>query len=176
MLRQVIGGRLGGIFYNAMSDLNDVSRSQGFTLADGNGTPIPSEVAAFTNVQTFSLSVGGSYTWIRNFAVEFQDGNEPSGDDLILTTYLDLLFAPSISLDDVIYQGQVYSTSVVETNNLGFRVGVEGKFDRIMSWSYGVEMGVRPGVAQRGFFLMGRLSFPVFGTNFQSNYQPTRFY
>lgn len=176
LLRQVVGGRIGGSFYNAMSDLNDVSRSQGFTLSDGGGTPLPDDVSAFTNVKALSIYVGGSYSWIRNFAIEFQDGNEPSGGDLILTTYLDVMFSPSIILEDVVYQGNTFSTDPVETNNLGFRVGIEGKFDRIMSWSYGVEAGIRPGVAKRGFFLMGRISFPVFGTNFRRNYLPTRFY
>lgn len=175
-VRRVIGGRLGAQFYTAMSDLNDVARTQGFTLADENGTALPANVASFTNVRTASIFVGGSYTWIRNFALEFQDGNEPSGDDLILTTYFDIMLAASINMDDVLYQGGIYSTSVVDENSLGFRLGVEGKFDRILSWSYGAEVGVRPGVAKRGFFLMGRISFPVFGTNFRSNYQPTRFY
>jgi hypothetical protein len=174
--RTIYGVRLGGLYYTTTADINSVSRSQEFTLTDTNGNPVPAEVSAFSNVRAFSLYLGGSATFIRNFVIRFNDSEDTSGDDLILTTYADLIIAPNVALDDIIYMGRTFPSDQINTSSVGFRLGIEGKFDRVMGWSYGAELGVRPGIAQRGFFIMGKISFPVFGTNFEPKYQPARFY
>ena len=46
--------------------------------------------------------LGGSMTWIKNVAVNF-DKFEEGIDDLIFTVYADALYSPSLELDDVVY-------------------------------------------------------------------------
>ena len=113
-------------------------------------------------------------TWIKNVAVSF-DKFEEGIDDLILTVYVDALYAPSVKLDDVVYVDEdplsptagthTYDVSPVETKSFGFRAGIDGRFNRLFSWSYGGEVGYRPSVGGRGLYVMFKISFPVFGTN-----------
>jgi hypothetical protein len=195
-VRIVYGARLGGILWNSTTDLGRALKEQGLTnesLLTSDGVPLRSEevdperpvkadltpnlrdVNVYTNVSSTGLYVGGSYTWIKNVAVNF-DKYEEGIDDLILTAYADILYSPSISIDDIVYiqrdangipiasSEAVYSTSPVKTNPLGFRLGIEGKFNRQLSWAYGGEFGYRPSLDGRGFFAMLKISFPVFGT------------
>lgn len=194
-VRIIYGARLGGILWNSTVDLTRTLQDQNLTNADLLNTntsdvlrptlPLtevnpdrPSQqrdVNVFTNMKSAGLYVGGSYTWIRNVAVNF-DKFEEGVDDLILTAYLDILYSPSIKIDDVIYTARdvtgalipgstsVYSTDAVKVQPLGFRLGIEGKFNRQLGWAYGAEMGYRPSVQQRGFFALLKVSFPVFGT------------
>jgi hypothetical protein len=119
-------------------------------------------------------------SWIKNVAVNF-DKFEEGIDDLMLTAYFDILVAPSIKVDDVVYtdrgydvdgnpsatygQTRTYSVDAVKTKAIGFRMGVDGKFNRTMSWAYGGEFGYRPSLAGRGFYMLLKISFPVYGTN-----------
>jgi hypothetical protein len=48
---------------------------------------------------------------------------------------------------------------------LGFRVGMDGRFNRTFSWAYGAEVGYRPSLEGRSFYAVFKISFPVFGTN-----------
>jgi hypothetical protein len=187
-VRKIYGARLGGIIWNSSTDLNRALEAQGLTnesLLSGS-LPLPStyfrtesgkeeKLNVFTNIASQGIYVGGSMTWIRNVAVNF-DKFEEGIDDLMLTTYLDILFSPSVKLDDVVYtdrdpntptddQPRVYSVSPVKTNNFGFRAGIDGRFNRTLSWAYGAEIGYRPSIQGRGFFMMLKISFPVFGTN-----------
>lgn len=185
-VRKVIGARVGGIMWDSSTDLNRALKEQGLTNndlkdAEGNGLPIslddggterPLEV--FSNVATQNVYIGGSMSWIKNVAVNF-DGYEEGMDDLILTAFLDVLYAPTITLDDVIYTHKdpnspvagtrTYSVSPIKLQNLGFRAGIEGKFNRTLGWAYGGELGYRPGIAGRGFYLLIKISFPVYGTD-----------
>jgi hypothetical protein len=115
-------------------------------------------------------------TWIKNVAVNF-DKFEEGIDDLMFTAYLDILLSPSIKIDDVVYtdkdiQGNpiegttaLYSVSSLKTKTFGFRLGVDGRFNRQLSWSYGAEVGYRPSLEKRTFYALLKISFPVFGTN-----------
>lgn len=167
-VRQIYGARLGGIFWDSSTDINRALDTQGLTHADltsiEGGAPLPNNIDVFSNISSKGLYVGGSMTWIRNVAVSF-DKFETGVDDLILTTYLDILISPWISLDDVVYQGEVYSIDAIKTNKIGFRAGIEGRFNRTLSWSYGGEIGYRPSIDGRGFFALLKISFPVYSTN-----------
>ena len=44
-------------------------------------------------------------------------------------------------------------------------MGVEGRFNRQLSWAYGGEWGYRPSVEGSSFYVLVKISFPVFGTN-----------
>lgn len=176
-LRKIYGARVGTVIWNSTVDLNRVLESQGLTNADisnGEGTGLPDEIVdingntqefnAFSNIYATNIYVGGSLSLIRNIAVSF-DAYDEGLDDGILTLYLDLLFAPSLKLDPVIYGGEEYSTDVIKLNKVGFRAGLEGKYNRALSWGYGGEIGYRPSVDGNGFYALFKLSFPMFSSN-----------
>jgi hypothetical protein len=194
-VRKIYGVRLGGVAWNSTTDLNRVLAKQGLAHQDlkdltaepsDNGLPAQEfddngeleTVDLFTNVAAKGVYVGGSLAWIKNVAVNF-DKFEEGVDDLMLTVYADILFSPSIVLDDIVYtkkvkdaQGTVtrgstatYAVSPIKTQSLGFRLGIDGRFNRTLSWAYGAEMGYRPGIAGKTCYALFKISFPVYGTN-----------
>jgi hypothetical protein len=178
-VRKIYGVRLGGIYWKSTADLNRALKSQGLTNADivnssGVGLPLlapPDPVtgasknfSVFGNIYATNVYLGGSMAWFRNVAVSF-DKYEEGLDDGLLTLYFDILFAPGLSLDPVTYQGVDYSTAAIKTTSFGARVGIDGKFNRTLSWSYGGEVGMRPSITGQGFYAMFKIAFPVFGTN-----------
>jgi hypothetical protein len=148
----------------------DFKDSEGTTLASVAGD----DVTIFSSVSTAGLYVGGSMSWIRNVAVSF-DKYESGVDDLIFTTYFDILVSPMVTLDDIVYSerdefgnklpSNTYSVSPVNLAKFGFRAGVEGKFNRTLGWAYGGEVGMRPGIQGKMFYALLKISFPVFATN-----------
>jgi len=133
-------------------------------------------VDLFTNVYAKSVYLGGSMAWIRNIAVNF-DKFEEGVDDLMFTAYADIIYAPSIVVDDIVYSQKdnlgkrdvsttaTYSVSPLRIQNFGFRIGMDGRFNRTLGWAYGAEIGYRPGIEGRMFYAMLKVSFPVYGTN-----------
>lgn len=172
-LRKIYGARLGAIVWNSTVDINRSLDAQNLTTADlldaqgqslftaSNQNP---DFNAFSNIYSTNIYVGGSMSWFRNVAVSF-DKYEESVDDGLLTLFFDIMIAPSLNLDPVTFQGVDYATDVIKTRALGFRAGVDGRFNRTLSWSYGGELGYRPSVQGRGFFMMLKIAFPVYGTN-----------
>ncbi|GIV37849.1 MAG: hypothetical protein KatS3mg032_2228 [Cyclobacteriaceae bacterium] len=182
-VRKIYGARLGGMIWDSGVHLNRVMEEQGISYSDfksGDGIALSDFTTTadlFTNISSKSLYLGGSMTWIRNVAVQF-DKFEPGVDDLILTTYFDILFAPSLKIDNIVYtprdpnsgaplltEQRAYSTSPVDLKSFGFRAGIEGKFNRQFSWAYGGEIGYRPGVQGKTFYALIKISIPVFGTS-----------
>lgn len=176
-LRKIYGVRLGGIIWNSTADLNRVLDDQGLsntdlvnsegiglpdTYVDGNGQT--QDFNVFGNIYATNIYVGGSLSLIRNIAVSF-DQYEEGMDDGMLTLFMDLMIAPSLTLDPVVYNDSEYSTNPIKTNMVGFRAGIEGKFNRTLSWSYGGELGYRPSISGQGFFALLKISFPVFSSN-----------
>jgi hypothetical protein len=139
--------------------LGDFKNTSGGSLADP-----ATDLSLFTNISSAGLYVGGSVTWIKNAAFSF-DKYEDGVDDLIFTTFLDILIAPSVNIDNLVYNNETYDISPIATTKIGFRAGIEGKFNRALSWSYGGEVGYRPGIDGRMFYALVKISFPVFGTN-----------
>lgn len=176
-LRKIYGARLGTVIWNATADINRTLDKQGLTYADlvnNEGNSLPEtymdgngetqDMQAFSNLYATNIYVGGSLTWIRNIAVSF-DQFDDAVDDGIFNVYLDVLFAPSIKLDPITYNGFDYSTEAIKLNKIGVRAGFEGKYNRTLGWSYGGELGYRPSLDGRGFFAMFKIAFPVFSSN-----------
>jgi len=186
-VRKIYGVRLGGILWNSSTDVNRALKEQGLTNGQlksdtDEGLPLQEynkageleNVDLFTNLSSKGVYVGGSLAWIKNVAVNF-DKFEEGIDDLMFTVFADIMFAPSITLDDIVYtkkdiQGNrtttsTYSVSPIKTSPIGFRLGIDGRFNRTLSWAYGGEVGYRPGIQGRSFFAMFKISFPVYGTN-----------
>ncbi len=177
-VRKIYGARLGGILWSSSTDLNRALKAQGLSFADltrTDGQALPdtyTDVAtglsknlnAYGNIHTFDVFVGGSLTWIRNIAVSF-DKYDEGVDDGILTVFFDFMFAPTFTLDPVLYKGDQYTTSALKYSSFGVRAGIDGKFNRTLGWSYGGEVGYRPSLESRGFYAMFKIAFPLFSTN-----------
>ncbi len=178
-VRKIYGVRLGGISWKSTVDLNRALKSQGLKNADivnasGIGLPtltapdpitgVAKNFSVYGNLYATNIYVGGSIAWFRNVAVSF-DKYEEGLDDGLLTLYFDILFAPGLGLDPVTYLGEDYSTNAIKTTSFGLRAGIDGKFNRTLSWSYGGEVGIRPSISGQGFYAMFKISFPVFGTS-----------
>ncbi len=176
-VRKIYGARLGAIIWNSTTDISRALSKQHLTnsnLVTPSGKTLsptyqdinnqPQTLSVFGNIHATNIYVGGSMTWIRNVAVNF-DKYDDGVDDGMMTLFFDILFAPSLTLDPVIFNTEKYSTSALKTNSFGFRAGIDGKFNRTLSWSYGGEFGYRPSLVGQGFFAMFKISFPLYGTN-----------
>jgi hypothetical protein len=191
-VRKVYGARLGALMWKTTTNVNAAIKKQGlsnsdFKSSDGIALPetrtiakdgsinkTPEALSLFTNLSSTAIYLGGSMSWIKNVAVNF-DKFEEGIDDLMLTAYVDIMYAPSIKMDNMVYTGKdvgqadfgthTYSISPLKTQTFGFRMGLDGKFNRTWGWAYGGEFGYRPSVQGRGFYAMLKISFPVFGTN-----------
>jgi hypothetical protein len=183
-IRKIYGARLGGIYWQSSTDLSralkdqnlsntDLVNTEGVGLPNSYVNPITGQVDDFNvygNIKSANVYLGGSMTWIRNVAVSF-DKFEEGLDDGIMTVFLDVIYSPSLSLDKIGYFDPVtaiqsdYSTDAVKTKPIGFRLGLDGKFNRTLSWGYGGELGYRPSVSGRGFFAMFKIALPLYGTN-----------
>lgn len=172
-LRKIYGARLGAIAWNSATDVNRALDAQGRGLNDlvtENGQGLQAFAGAgtqldvFSNINAMAVALGASYTRIRNVAVSF-DKFEDGVDDGLLTLFFDILYSPVLQIDDVRYQGAVFSSDAIKTNPFGLRMGLDGKFNRTLSWGYGGEVGYRPGIEGRTFYAMFKISFPIFGTN-----------
>lgn len=179
-VRKIYGARLGGMFFDSAIDVNRALEAQDETLAiftdQGMPATVPDEngeqreINLFTSMDVKGLYVGGSMTWIRNVAVDFDNKYQEGVDDLIFTAFLDFLIAPAITVDDIMFTDQngittPYSTEDLKTTIIGFRAGLDGKFNRTLSWGYGGEIGMRPGLKGQGFYALVKISFPVYSTN-----------
>jgi hypothetical protein len=164
-VRKITGARLGGVAYNSTTDLSRALLAQGVNLINENENIIDPQANIFGNVDVMGFYLGGSMAWIKNFAIKPDKGYGILGNDMIFTSFFDVLIAPAVMIEDVIYQDQIFSSQPIKTNKIGFRLGMNGKFNREFSWGYGTEIGYRPGVQGRGFFTTVKISLPVFGTD-----------
>ncbi len=178
-VRKIYGARAGLIIWNSTVDISRSLEKQGLSNADllsSENISLPEtyiddngeiqDLNAFSNLYTTNIYVGGSFTWIRNMAVSF-DYYEEALDDGMFTVFFDIMLAPSQRLDPVLYNNTEFYTTPIKLNNLGGRIGIDGKFNRKIAWAYGGELGYRPSIDGRGFFALLKISFPVFSTNLQ---------
>ncbi len=165
-VREIVGGRAGGYFFTTSTDLSKTLAKQELELFFNDGSPVLNE-DLYTNIFSYGVYVGGSMSWFKNFAVDFESRWEPNGDDLLMTTYLDVLYSPGITIDDLLIEGETVSLEDIKQSPLGFRAGLKGKFNRGLGWGYGVETGLRPGIQKNGFFFAFKISFPIYGTKLE---------
>lgn len=178
-LRKIYGVRGGVIIWNSTADISRALDKQGLSnsdLVDSENIPLPptyvdangetQDLNAYSNIYSTNLYVGASLSLIRNVAVSF-DNYEEGLDDAMFTVFMDIMFAPSLKLDPVVYNGTEYLTTAIDLNKVGVRAGIDGKFNRKISWAYGGELGYRPSIEGRGFFALLKISFPVFSSNLQ---------
>jgi hypothetical protein len=183
-VRKIYGARLGGIFYNSSTDLKRAIDKQEVTfdeLVTADGTSMATVLGAslddasvFANVDVGGIYVGGSMAWIRNVAVDFDNKYQPGVDDLILTAFADIIIAPFTHVQDIQYTQRngastptdyVFNSDAISTSKVGFRIGLDGKFNRTLSWGYGAEIGSKPTLKGRGGYALIKISFPIYSTN-----------
>jgi len=177
-LRTIYGIRVGATAYQSTIHVNDILSRQGYSFNDSSSLSI-NDASVYSNIVSQGFFIGGALDLIKNIAVSFDKSYDQAANDLLFTAYLDLLFNPFMTIEDIYYRPEpeapeeVYSSDVIKTTDIGFRGGIKGKFNRRFSFSYRVELGLRPGVQGRNFYLMGVIGFPVFGTRLGKNLTTT---
>jgi hypothetical protein len=171
-VRKIYSARIGSTVWNSTLDVSRAMQldNKKFELGqNGSGQIIDSDtVNLFSNIYSAGIYAGGSMTWMRNVAVSI-DQYEGNLDDGMLTLYADILYAPYLKVSDIEYNNTSFAPTILKLNSFGFRVGLDGKFNRKLSWGYGGEVGIRPSVAHLGFFAVVKIAIPLYGTNL--NYQ-----
>ena len=89
-VRNIIGARIGGAFMMTTTDLTRALESQNRSATFSDGSPVVDQ-NLYTNLESFTLNLGASMGWFRNFTVEMDAPWSDSGEDLLLTAYLDVL-------------------------------------------------------------------------------------
>lgn len=163
--RRIIGARFGGMGYNSSVDYNRIMDKQGVTIISDEGGEIGDDESVYGNVSALGFFIGGSLTLIKNVAVQPDKIYGTLVNDLIFTTFFDINFTPVVTVDDIYNDGVRFSSAPIQKSVLGFRAGIEGKFNRKISWAYSGEIGYRPGLKKSGVFALVKISFPVFSTH-----------
>jgi len=173
-IRKIYGIRLGGTAYQSTFEVNRVLENQGKHLPDSTSMGL-NQVSFYSNIKSQGFYVGGSLELIKNVAIKFENLYDQNANDLMFNVYLDLLINPFISIEDITFipesgnEVETISSDIIDTSMFGFRAGIQGKFNRGIGFSYGVETGLRPGIQGGGFYLMGVFSVPVFGFRLNKN-------
>ena len=161
-IRKVFGLRWGGLMYNSTVDVSNAADHQGISLVDMENNPVD-QAKLFGNVNSKGIYAGFSLQIIKNVAIKPHRDFGVLVNDLNFNAYVDVMYAPSIELDDIILDGLIIEGDQLATQELGFRGGIQGKFNKPLGFSYGAELGYRPGLEKLGFFAMFKLGFPVLG-------------
>lgn len=166
-VREIVGARTGFMTYSTTVNYSDLAIRQDIESIEGrNGEVITDFVdnRLYGNMSAVGFYLGGSYSQFRNVIIK-PENFENLGNNILFTAYADLIVMPSYNFTNVFFEGVNYDISKIKTNPVGFRVGLEGKFNQKFTYSYGFEAGIRPSVAKRGTFLLFKLSFPVLATS-----------
>ena len=163
-VRKIYGARFGGMTYQTSVDYNAVMEKQGVRLISDEGGEISTDESVYGNMSAVGFFIGGSMAIIKNVAVQPDKIYGTLVNDLIFTTFFDVNFAPMIVVDDIYINGERFSSEPIQKSVLGFRAGMEGKFNRKFGFAYAAEIGYRPGLEKSGFFVLAKISFPVFAT------------
>jgi hypothetical protein len=161
-VRKVFGFRWGGTMFNSTTDVTKAAEQQGIALVDEENNPV-NDAKLYGNINSKGIYAGFSLHVIKNVAIKPHRDFGVLVNDLHFNAFLDILYAPSISLEDIILDGNIISGDQLETQKVGFRAGVQGKFNKKVGLSYGAEFGYRPSLKERSFYAMFKLGFPVFG-------------
>lgn len=174
-LRRIYGIRLGAASYQSTIDVNRIIIDQGEIPRDAlNG------LSAYSNIVNYGFYVGGLLKLIKNVTINFDQIYQQVTNDLIFSTYFDVLVFPFTTVEDIRYvpsagsPEQILPGDYINTTMIGARAGINGKFNRDFSFGYNVELGYRPGVQGQNFYLLGKISFPLFGFILEKPEEETR--
>jgi hypothetical protein len=148
--------------FNSTSDISNAADLQGISLVDDENNSVD-QAKLYGNIDTKGIYAGLSLQIIKNVAIQPHRDFGVLVNDLQFTAFIDVMYAPSINVEDIILNDQIIDGGQLETQELGFRAGVQGKFNKPIGFSYGAEVGHRPSLKELGFYAMFKLGFPVFG-------------
>jgi hypothetical protein len=178
-IRHILGARLGGYFWNNAINLSDVTTRKNLTLTAAEmPTDTLPETRVYTNIQSAGIYLGGSFATIRNVAIKPKKYDAYT-NDVIFTLYADIIYAPFVKIenprirDEITKKDVVYDAAAIPVKNLGFRLGFDGMYNRDFGWSWGGELGYRPSVQGRSFFVTARVAFAI-GTRFDQKRTATQ--
>jgi|GEM_PF-285929 len=180
-VRKIMGVRAGGYYWRGATNLGEALDRQNQQLVNAEGAILPTNAQLYTNVQSAGVFTGFKISTIRNVVVKPKKYDVVTSD-MVFSAYADILYAPFLQIEDVSLRylkesnGNktstfvMYPVSQVAVRRLGFRLGMEGMFNRELAWTYGAEMGFRPSLKTRGFFASVRVGFS-FGSKMQQKRQ-----
>lgn len=168
-VREIVGIRAGFKYYNTSINVSDAAIRQGLTSINGNKNTVYTNFyrdRLYGDLTATGFYLGGSYSQFRNLVIK-PEGYSNLGNDILITTFADILIMPSINLAQasLALQDEEFDLNNVKTNPFGFRVGLEGKFNQAFTYSYTIETGIRPGLSKRGFYALFKVCFPVLATS-----------
>ena len=161
-IRKVYGLRFGGFMYNTTTDISRAASEQGVNLVETMGSSV-GDAKLYGNLEATAVYLGTSFSVIKNIGIKPYRDFGVLVNDLHITGYLDIMYAPSIEVEDIMLGNSTISGSQLSLQDLGFRGGIEGKFNKGFGYAYGAEIGFRPSLEKRTFYAMFKLSFPVIG-------------
>ena len=155
--RTMIGLR-GGV-YNWRQSVDAVAASPG-ALVSSDGTFVFNDSDdLYTNITTRGFYAGLSLSKLVDVFYPGANGQQRNVS-FIRNLYLDVLYAPDITVDNIVINGvprNVTGPQGIPTNNMGGRIVYEktgvGDFPKL-NFSYRIEAGIRPGLADKGFYIM----------------------
>lgn len=161
-VRKVMGFRWGGMMFNSTTDISNAAELQDISLVDNENNSVD-QAKLYGNIDVKGIYAGLSIQIIKNVAIQPHRDFGVLVNDLQFTAFIDIMYAPSINVEDIILNDLIIDSNQLETQELGFRAGVQGKFNKPIGFSYGAEVGHRPSLKELGFYAMFKLGFPVFG-------------
>jgi hypothetical protein len=174
-VRKIMGVRTGGFYWESATNLSGAMIKQDVLLTSAQGDTLSPSEYVYGNVQSAGFYLGGSMSRMRNLVVKPKK-YDVALNDVLLTMYADIIYAPLVKVEDVRLNKVVYSVDPIRTRSFGLRAGIEGIYNREFSWSWGAEMGYRPSIAHRGFYAMFKVGF-AFASKLQqqrTSYQSER--
>jgi hypothetical protein len=163
-LRRIYGIRVGAASYQSAIDINRIISNQ-----DEIPTDTLNGLSVYSNIVNHGFYIGGLLRLIKNVTINFDQIYQQVTNDLIFSTYLDILLFPFTTVDDIRYipspgfPERTLSGEVINTSMVGIRAGINGKFNRDFSFGYNIEIGYRPGIQGQNFYVLGKVSFPLIG-------------
>lgn len=174
----------GGIFkYNSTIGFGDDGRAFGAVTTDDGETLAlygayneeGEEIAGSSNGLAWATNANatclvGGIGWESNRNIVINaDGYGRKKNSMWQEFYLDVMFAPAPTIADVSYGEHTFDVtgnheSALQTSNLGWRFGYRSmSVKRAINWGWNCEMGSRPGLQGKGFYLVWGVSLPVVG-------------
>lgn len=186
-VRHITGVRLGGIFFASTIDLNPVLSKQKVALPGSDGSLLLPDASTaypgtgrqsdrarnrvYGNLNSNGLYVGGNWGTIRNVSIKADKfGN--IANNIMFNAYSDIIVSPWTGVQDINVKVDgtpsevLYNTDPIKINKLGWRAGFDVMYNQDFYWSFGGEMGLRPGPAKRAFYVCAKIAFPVFAFKF----------
>ena len=183
-VRKTKGVRAGLIGYSSTFNLSEAYEKQDVRTASASTSLTNYSLdlndvdnRLYSNVAAYGLYVGGSYSVIRNVSIK-ADRYGDLANNIFFDAYFDISVAPYLRITDP--EAQLLGTtdmvkvdaSNLKVNYVGWRAGFDIKYNQDRYWAFGGEMGMRPGIRGRAFYVCAKIGLPVLAFQF-ANLRPS---